>query len=380
MPCVARPIVVTNLLLISAIAGPSTQQKDASLGKSTDTSVSATALFGSQCEGSYVSAHFVEKALGSLVSRECSGSTIGSTARVTWHLAVLSQTTETSYLRVVYELEHDVVFGRGPGCNVWKNSPINPQPLYWNSSNCGGFQEGSRRMDSLVEYLAELKDSELDEKCANAAFIKSSALSVGIGLEGELSIDAFVTLLRQRVEITRHGRQPSGSNPLLLARATTSETTSRSDDVESLVGSGFDEGDLVDEGSTTSSGMTWEKDFRQPPTFLHGIDRACTEGTYNTPMQAAQVTRGSSPGGTLHSWQLVENASQQGLTEENDPSQTYWAETEQQEEIPSDQGQMSDFEMHPGHKVWEWDKDRQQWKRRGRSGQEETDWFPESFA
>lgn len=379
MQCVAKPIVVTDVSFISAIAIPYTQQQDASLGKYTATYISATALFGSQCKGSYVSTHLVEKALGSLVSRESCGSSIGSTAQVIWYSADDSQTTETSYLLVVDKLEHDVVFGREPEYDSWKDYPINPQPQYWNSSNCSNFQEGSRRTDYLVQYLAALEDSQLDEKCANAAFVKSCASNVGIELEGGLSIEAFATLLRQRVEITRHGHQSSGSNPLLLARATASDMSSL-EGVESLVGSGVDEGDLVYEESTTSSVMPGERGLRQPPAFLSGIGRAYTEGTYNTPMQAAQLTRGSSPGDSLHSWQLIENASQQDLTEEDDPFQTYWAEVEDQEEMPSDQGQISDFEMHPGHKIWEWDQDRQQWKRRGRSGLEETDWFPGSFA
>ncbi|RSM01406.1 hypothetical protein CDV31_011339 [Fusarium ambrosium] len=385
MQCVAREIVVTDLLLISAIANPRTQPEDVSFQKPTAaaaaTSIYATALFGSQCEGAYVSVNFVEKALGSQVSRERSG--ILFTARVTWHLAILSQSTETSYLRVVYELDHDFVFGRRTACNSWKNSPVSPQPLYSNSSssssNRGGFQEGSRRMDVLTEYLANLDESNLNKQLADTAFIKSSASGLGIGLEGELAFKAFAGLLRQRVQVIRHDRHaPGSSNPLLLARGTTSETTSRSEDVESLVSSGFDEGDLVYEGSTTSSEMTWERNFhRLPPSSSLGTEQVCTRGVDNTLMQAAQVTRESSPS----SWQMVENTSQAGSTEDFDiPEQTYRAETKELVELSHGQGQRSDFEAHPGHRVWEWDKEKQRWRRRGRDGLVETDWFPKSLA
>lgn len=368
MQCVSRPIVVKKLLFIPAIADPRVQQEDASFHKSATTSTYAIAVFGSQCEGAYVSADFVKKVLGFQVSLEQSG--ICSTARLTWQLTI-SQTTETSYLRVVYQLDHDVVFGRRSGHRGWSNSSVNPQPLYSNSS---------LRMVALVEDLAKLEVSKLDKKFADTAFIKSCASSFGIELEGELAIRAFVGLLRQRVEAIRHSHQSPGCNPLLLAGGATSETTLRSDDVESLVSSGFDEGDLVYEGSTTSSERTWERDFRQPPSFLYGTDRACTQDTYNTPVQAVQVTRSSSPGDSFRSWQLVENASLVATAEDDGPSQTYRAETKEQEENLLDQGQTSDFDMHSGHKEWEWDKDRQRWKRRGRSGLEETDWFPESFA
>ena len=39
---------------------------------------------------------------------------------------------------------------------------------------------------------------------------------------------------------------------------------------------------------------------------------------------------------------------------------------------------ISEFENHPGHKVWEWDVARQRWHKKG--GTTDTDWFPEKFA
>ncbi|KAG8671294.1 hypothetical protein FPOAC1_004538 [Fusarium poae] len=43
------------------------------------------------------------------------------------------------------------------------------------------------------------------------------------------------------------------------------------------------------------------------------------------------------------------------------------------------QCQHSDFETHPGHRFWIWDRQRQLWRRRGRGGLDERDWFTESF-
>ncbi|KAI8681370.1 hypothetical protein NCS55_00388000 [Fusarium keratoplasticum] len=383
MPCLARKIIVTDLSILSNSASPCKGQRDISFNKST--SVHTTALFWNQFEGGYISITIVEKALGSRVPRGASG--IYPTAKITWRLATLDQGAETSHLRVVSELDHDVVFGRGAGCSSWKHLPVNQQQLcntsnqqLYNSSNQPyAFQQGSREVASVVEHLVKLEDPELDKKLADSSFVRSFASSCGIGLEGELSVKACANRIRQRIKVLKHGRPPESVNPPLLARTGTLDAILRSE-TESSVSSGFDEDDLAYLGSETSSEMTWERNFHQPPSFLCDTNQSSAEDIHNTPMQVAPVIRGSSPEDSIHSWQLVENASQQGLTEEDGPSQTYRTGTEEQLEIPSDQGQMSDFEMHPGHKVWEWDKDIQRWKRRGRSGQEETDWFPESFA
>ncbi|KAI8721926.1 hypothetical protein NCS52_00335200 [Fusarium sp. LHS14.1] len=381
MPCVAREIVVTDLLLISATANPHAQHRHVSFQKPTASSIYATALFGGQCEGAYVSVNFVEKALGSQVFREHSD--ICSTARLTWHLAILSQTAKTSYLRVVYELDHDVVFGRGPECSNWKSYPVNPQPLYSGSTNCGGFQHGVPRIVAVAEALAELEDSKLDKTLADASFLISSASRLGIEFGGELSIKAFASLLRQHVEIIRHGRQSPVNNPLLLARSAASEIISRSEDGESPVSSGVDEDDRASEAFSTLSDMPWERNLLQLPSSSRGIDQAYTGYTTNTLMEAAQAKRGSSPGDSLGSWQLVGTASPiatTATTEDDGPAQANRAGSEERDDPSLTQGQMSDFDKHPGHKVWEWDTDRQRWRRRGRTGSEESDWFPESFA
>lgn len=39
--------------------------------------------------------------------------------------------------------------------------------------------------------------------------------------------------------------------------------------------------------------------------------------------------------------------------------------------------QQNDFQAHPGHRFWVWDRQRQLWCRRGRSGPDERDWFIE---
>lgn len=373
MPCLARKIIVTDLSILSNSASPCKGHRGISSHK--PTSVHITALFWNQFEGGYISITVVEKALGSRVPRGPSG--IYPTAKITWHLATFDQGAETSHLRVVSELDHDVVFGTG--CSRQTYLPVTQQQLYNSSNQPYAFQQRSPEVASIVEHLVKLEDSELDKKLADSSFVRSFASSCGIGLEGELSVKACANSIRQRIRVLKHGRPPASVSPPVLARTGTLDTTWRSE-TESSVSSGFDEGDLAYLGSETSSERTWERNFRQPPSFLCDNSQSSSEDIHNSPIQVAPVMLGSSPEDSMRSWQLVENVSQKGLSEEDSPSPTCQTDSEKQEEIPSYQSQTSDFEMHPGHKVWEWDKDIQRWKRRGRSGLEETDWFPESFA
>ncbi|RSL63153.1 hypothetical protein CEP51_013360 [Fusarium floridanum] len=378
MPCLASKIIVTDLSIISPPVSPCKGRGDVSVYKST--SIHTTALFWDQVEGGYISITFVEKAFGSKVPRGRSG--IYPTAQLTWRLAIFDQGSETSYLRVVSELDHDVVFGRGVGCGSLRAPPVNQQHQPCNSSNHpSGFQKGWLGITAVVEYLVRLEDSELEKKLADSSFVKSFASSCGIGLEGEQSVKACASLIRRRIETLKHGRRPASHNPTPPTRSTTLDTRLRSEETETSVSSGFDKGDQEYECSTTSSEPTWERNLPQPPSFVRGTGHTRTENVTNPSTEAAQVLRGSSPGASTETWTFVKSSSPQPMTDDaSPPPLADRAELVELVELSPGQDQMSDFDMHPGHKVWVWDKDRQRWRRRGRSGLEETDWFPESFA
>ncbi|KAF5680408.1 hypothetical protein FHETE_533 [Fusarium heterosporum] len=59
-------------------------------------------------------------------------------------------------------------------------------------------------------------------------------------------------------------------------------------------------------------------------------------------------------------------------------SSTTPEEVEEHQEV--NEPRLDDFEMHPGHQFWEWDSQRQQWRRRGRTGLDERDWFTDTLS
>ncbi|RSL62457.1 hypothetical protein CEP54_005714 [Fusarium duplospermum] len=235
--------------------------------------------------------------------------------------------------------------------------------------------QGWLKIAAVVEQLLRLESLELRKKFEDAHFVKSLALCCGLILEEEMSIETWADIFCQRIEAIKHGRQPAVDNNLSPARTAPSDLVSNSEETESSVSSESDVDDLVYEGSMTSSEMSWGRNVHQRPSFLGRIDHTYTKNVCTPSVQSTQVTRESSPG----SWQFVENPSPQTI-EVDSPALVGETETKEHGNPSLDQVQTSDFDAHPGHKEWEWDKDRQRWKRRGRSGSEETDWFPESFA
>ncbi|GKT98096.1 hypothetical protein FLAG1_00873 [Fusarium langsethiae] len=88
-------------------------------------------------------------------------------------------------------------------------------------------------------------------------------------------------------------------------------------------------------------------------------DRADDCG-WESPLESTSCT--SQVDSPISNWSFVEN----------EPG-----EMEDQEVIR--QCQQSDFETHPGHRFWIWDRQRQLWRLRGRSGLDERDRFTELF-
>ncbi|KAF9771207.1 hypothetical protein IL306_011173 [Fusarium sp. DS 682] len=46
-----------------------------------------------------------------------------------------------------------------------------------------------------------------------------------------------------------------------------------------------------------------------------------------------------------------------------------------EEQNPTHESQNNDFATHPGHRFWEWDVERQLWRRKARNESDERDWF-----
>jgi hypothetical protein len=130
----------------------------------------------------------------------------------------------------------------------------------------------------------------------------------------------------------------------------------------------------MDTTSHASSDENWVVAFRgsasgqnscsPPPVYLNSSDANSKQDAWEEYTDA--VSRYSLPNSPTSGWSLVDGNT--SITPE---------------EVEENQGEnetgRSDFEMHPGHHFWEWDIQRQLWRRRGRSGLDEKDWFTEKL-
>ncbi|KAM0291190.1 hypothetical protein ACHAO9_004309 [Fusarium lateritium] len=104
-----------------------------------------------------------------------------------------------------------------------------------------------------------------------------------------------------------------------------------------------------------------QNSYSPPPVYLNSSDANSKQDTWEASTDAG--SRYSRPNSPTSGWSLV------GGNKSIAP-----------EEVAEHRGETrSDFEMHPGHQFWEWDIQRQLWRRRGRSGLDEKDWFTEKL-
>jgi hypothetical protein len=104
--------------------------------------------------------------------------------------------------------------------------------------------------------------------------------------------------------------------------------------------------------------------YSPPPVYLNSSDANSKQDTWERSADA--VSRHSRPNSPTSGWSLVDGNT--SITPEE--------KDENQEENAAGR---SDFEMHPGHHFWEWDIQRQLWRRRGRNGLDDKDWFTEKL-
>ncbi|KAH7235923.1 hypothetical protein BKA59DRAFT_292600 [Fusarium tricinctum] len=107
-----------------------------------------------------------------------------------------------------------------------------------------------------------------------------------------------------------------------------------------------------------------QNSYSPPPVYLNSSDANSKQDTWERSADA--VSRHSRPNSPTSGWSLVDGNT--SITPEE--------KDENQEENAAGR---SDFEMHPGHHFWEWDIQRQLWRRRGRNGLDDKDWFTEKL-
>ncbi|CAJ0547929.1 Ff.00g046830.m01.CDS01 [Fusarium sp. VM40] len=107
-----------------------------------------------------------------------------------------------------------------------------------------------------------------------------------------------------------------------------------------------------------------QNSYSTPPVYLNSSDANSKQDASERSTDA--VSRHSRPNSPTSGWSLVDG-------------NTCITSEEEDENQGGNEARRSDFEMHPGHRFWEWDIQKQLWRRRGRSGQDEKDWFTEKL-
>ncbi|KAF4978666.1 hypothetical protein FZEAL_4984 [Fusarium zealandicum] len=323
----------------------------------------AKACFQRQEDNGVISSKIIEGLLGPQRHRY---SDCPPFVGISWSVSSSHHKLEVSHLQVVSGLKHDLIITNG--CGQWSSlhqPRQSPSPLSFINSEFDKSIRGEPANDKMAEDSPE--DIHIKDRLADHGYVRSLAASMGIILANPQSVDSFASLLRQIQHKTADSGmiadasilQPGSSAPSLTSGRTESSASASN---SSIHGSRLDECGINYDWCMASSRKIPFVPF-QEYRFSYSPEHVSAQHPGALELES-QITPTISPGGSRTS-----------LEREDDTVM----EDEEEECVP-EQSQPSDFMMHPGHKIWVWDIQRQRWRRRGRSGLEETDWFPESLA
>ncbi|KAF4992201.1 hypothetical protein FGRMN_7332 [Fusarium graminum] len=100
-------------------------------------------------------------------------------------------------------------------------------------------------------------------------------------------------------------------------------------------------------------------------TYLNSSAGTSKQDAWEVPTEA--LSSNSHPDSPTSGWSLVEGHRSTTPEEVGDNQEV-------------NEHRLNGFEMHPSHQFWEWDSQRQQWRRRGRTGLDERDWFTDTLS
>ncbi|ESU14909.1 hypothetical protein FGSG_08437 [Fusarium graminearum PH-1] len=264
---------------------------------------------------------------------------------ISWTFKGLNQNLETSQVRIVPGLKQDLVLG-----------------------------------DSTDEIYRSFHISTPEETVSHQFITRNDFEKHGIltaNKRSENKLKSLISLYLSKTQLDKVKSDVASSKPEEIERPSESSSElSPGSTLDSISNTGTDADNWVmDFGNSIPSGSLPQLSYLDTP------DQTC--GTCCN--SAAHLGRTHSKPGLKdcdedRGWEVPHDSVSH--TSQADSPMSNWSfvnkepgEMKDQEVIQ--QCQRSDFETHPGHSFWVWDRQRQLWRRRGRSGLDERDWFTE---
>ncbi|KAG5761378.1 hypothetical protein H9Q72_010504 [Fusarium xylarioides] len=283
-----------------------------------------------------VSKNIAEKFLG-VSEKHTSG--LPSVVEISWALSGSEHDLETSQVHVIPGLEQDLVLGDNPE-ELYQSVHL-PPPAHSQRSKP---EEQGESTSCPKETLPFQFNTWEDFK------------SQGIVLKNQQSQE---TLERLLARCRARAQNPLPYHQIVASEPEQPEGLSKISP-DSLCGS-FDM-------SSNTSDSDWK--WIMPPN-----DKLHRERTAS--LQPSDIDSLVDPSENI-AWELSTEASQvpshslvDTASADTHPSTPEWVE----DQNTAHESRNDDFATHPGHRFWEWDVERQLWRRKGQDGSSERDWF-----
>lgn len=344
-------------------------------------SIQARARFDEKQENNCISHSFAAVLLNGLK--------LGSAMGIRWRDSKTAQTLETTYLKIIPKMECNLIIFRTPFSD-YLDKTLAQERLRWTTLIPFGC------MPDLFSPKVNMEVTSNDDRdchqCDNSSilsedvqeatpwdarqlsYIQSTAASHGVHFMNTETIQDLAPLFPQLISGFWKSQDPSHTVQEEVDESSTSSSNSS-----------------AWESATDVSGSAeeWSPDTSQRTLCLPSPERLVSLKSPQFSPQSApttldtrrvSTTRGAFAESGPRAWTALANGSS--------PSQPFGKpdhfERDQNGQALDkpramfDQSQLTDFKDHPGHKVWEWDKERLRWRRRG--GTTEADLFPDFFA
>ncbi|EWG39122.1 hypothetical protein FVEG_02106 [Fusarium verticillioides 7600] len=291
-----------------------------------------------------VSKNIAEKFLG---ASEKHTSGLPSVVEISWAVSGSEQHLETSQVHVIPELEQDLVLGDDPK-ELYQSVHLTPP-----ANSQGSKPEEQGESTSCPEEALPFQFNTSEDFKIQGIIPKNQ--------QSQETLEQLVARCRTRAQ------NPSPLHKTVASEPEQPEGLSKIS-TDSLYGS-FD----ISSNTSDSDGK-WilpppndklhrERTSSLQPSDADSLVDPSDNIAWELSTEASQVPSHSSQ---FHGWSLVETASA-----DTHASTPEWVEDQDTTHEP----QNDDFATHPGHRFWEWDVERQLWRRKGQDGSDERDWF-----